>query len=410
MTTCEHYPFEHEINQQIDDHLAIHGVSRRSFLQFMAGMTATLGLPLGMTGQVMAAVQDKSARPPVIWLHFQECTGCTESLLRATHPTVETLVLDLISLDYSETLMAAGGHQAEAALQQSLAANKGQFILVVEGSVPTNDEGIYCKIAGKTAQDLLHEIAPHAAAAVAIGSCASWGGVQSAAPNPTGSVGLRAALDAEGISQTDGSALPVVNIPGCPASPYNLLSTVLYYLTLKQLPELDQRGRPTFAYARLIHENCERRSHYDAGRFAEQFGDAGHRQGWCLYKLGCKGPETYANCPAIEFGDVGANTWPVGIGHPCFGCAEQGVGFTKPLHEQANVLSITPPVQFPDTTTEHPGGITTASAAVAGAIGGAAATYLVRAGNKLKAIETQGQHAAAASDEAATAESSTETS
>ncbi|NEX20595.1 hydrogenase small subunit [Thiorhodococcus mannitoliphagus] len=380
---------ETDIGPHLSNQLEIHGVSRRSFLKFALSMTAAMGLPFGMMPEVLAALEQSQARPTVIWLHFQECTGCTESLLRATHPTVESLILDLISLDYSETLLAAAGHQAEQALADSIARNRGNFILVVEGSVPMRDGGIYCKVARKTPQEMLHEIAPQAAAVVAIGSCASWGGVQSAAPNPTEAVGIPVAFEREGITKSDGSPLPVITLPGCPASPYNLLSTVLYYLTLKRLPELDAKGRPLFAYGRLIHENCERRPHFDAGRFAEEFGDEGHRKGWCLYKLGCKGPETYANCPAIEFGDVGANTWPVGIGHPCFGCAEQGVGFHKALHDQADVKSVTPPAFFPQIFAEHPGGASLAGAAVAGAVGGGAAVYALNAGKKLKQAEAE---------------------
>jgi len=376
-----------EIGPRTSDQLEMGGIDRRGFIKFAASMTVAMGLPIGMSGRVMAAIEEESARPAVIWLHFQECTGCTESLLRSTHPTLETLILDMVSLDYSETLLAAAGHQAEAALHDSMQANDGRFILVVEGSVPMADNGNFCKVAGQTPQQMLHKIAPHAVAAIAIGSCASWGGVQSAAPNPTGAVGLAEALKLEGITKTDGSALPVINLPGCPASPYNFLSTVLYYLTLKQLPDLDVKGRPQFAYGRLIHENCERRPHYDAGRFAQQFGDEGHRKGYCLYKLGCKGPETFANCPAIEFGDVGGNTWPVGIGHPCFGCSEQGVGFHKALHEQAEVESVTPPSMFPGVTAEHGGGMTAASAALAGAVAGGVAAYALGASERLKRAE-----------------------
>ena len=158
----------------------------------------------------------------------------------------------------------------------------------------------------------------------------------------------------------------------------------MYYLTLKKLPELDSRGRPKFAYGRLVHENCERRPHFDAGRFAEEFGGPGHRQGWCLYKLGCKGPETYANCPIQLYGDVGSNAWPVGTGHPCFGCTEKGVGFTKPIHQQATVYTVTPPATYPDIVEEKTtGGLTIGGAAVAGAIAGAAVTAGVKVAKSL---------------------------
>ncbi|HGY54257.1 MAG TPA: twin-arginine translocation signal domain-containing protein [Caldithrix abyssi] len=352
------------------------GVSRRDFLKFCAATAATLGLPLSMTDLIAKTIEN-AKRPPVIWLHFQECTGCTESLLRATHPTVEHLILDLISLDYSETLMAGAGHQVEEALHQSVEANAGKFILVCEGSVPTADGGVYCKIAGKTALDILNEIAPKAAAIVAIGSCASWGGVQSADPNPTGAKGINEII-------TD---KPVINLPGCPASPYNLLSTVLYYLTLKKLPELDKKGRPKFAYGRLVHENCERRPHFDAGRFANEFGDYGHKQGWCLYKLGCKGPETHANCPIQLYGDVGSNAWPVGTGHPCFGCTEKGVGFTKPIFQQAEVYTATPPALYPDVNQSKGNGLGAGAAAIVGAAAGAAVASGIKFSKVLKESE-----------------------
>ena len=159
------------------------GMSRREFLQFCAAMAATLGLPAGAEAAIAKAMET-ARRPSVIWLHFQECTGCTESLLRAEHPTLEKLILDVISLDYHETLLAAAGHQAEAARKAAMKANKGKYVLVVEGAIPTKDNGIYCKIGGQTAIDLLKECAADAAAVIAIGSCASWGGMPSDRPEP----------------------------------------------------------------------------------------------------------------------------------------------------------------------------------------------------------------------------------
>jgi hydrogenase small subunit len=307
-------------------------VSRRDFLKFCTLAAASMGLPLGMGAQIAEAVANLK-RPPVIWLSGQECTGCSEGLLRSTHPTVETLILDLISLDYHETLSVPAGHQAEKARAKSIAENKGKFILVTEGAIPLKDGGIYCQIAGRPVLDILRETAPQAMAVIAFGSCSSWGGIPSASPNPTGAVGTAEAL---------GGKFTVINIPGCPPNPYNFLSTVLYVLTFKKLPDLDNKGRPKFAYRRLIHEGCERRAHFDAGRFALAFGDDGHRRGWCLYKLGCKGPETYNNCPEQLFGDVGPRSWPVGTGCPCFGCSEKSVGFTKPIPEQASLAHFTP--------------------------------------------------------------------
>lgn len=309
------------------------GPSRRVFLQLCAGIAVTLGLPRGAEAAIAKALATKH-RPPVIWLHFAECTGCTESLLRTEHPALDKLILEVISLDYHETLFAGAGHQAEAARKASMAANKGKYLLVVEGAIPAKDNGIYCKIGGRTAVEILNECAQDAAAVIALGSCAAWGGMPSTGVNPTGCVGV-----------SDLLKKPVVNIPGCPPNPYNFLSTIAYYITYNKLPELDSKGRPKFAYANLIHDNCERRPHFDAGRFALEFGDAGHRAGWCLYRLGCKGPETYANCPSILFGDTGSGSWPVGTGHPCIGCTEKGIAFSVPtfqvvqIHSRANPAS-----------------------------------------------------------------------
>lgn len=337
------------------------GISRRSFMQLCAAMAATMGLPTGADAAIAAAVAGKK-RPSVIWLHFQECTGCTESLLRAEHPTLEKLILDVISLDYHETLFAAAGHQAEAARRSAMKANKGKYLLVVEGAIPTKNNGIYCKIGGQTAIEMLKECAADAAAVVAIGSCSSWGGMPSTPPNPTG---------ASSAGEVLGKVIP--NIPGCPPNPYNFLSTVVHFLTFGKLPDVDHLGRPKFAYSRLIHENCERRAHFDAGRFAMEFGDEGHRKGYCLYKLGCKGPETYANCPSILFGDVGNASWPVGTGHPCIGCTEKGIGFTKPIHALAELKTVVPPVGFPRIVEEQGKGASIGAIALTAAIAGAAA-------------------------------------
>jgi hydrogenase small subunit/[NiFe] hydrogenase small subunit len=284
-------------------------LSRRDFLKICTIVTATMGLPYSMVEKVEAAMK-KGPKPTVIWLHFMECTGCTESLLRASHPPIGRFVLDIINLEYHETLMAAAGKQAEEVLHQTMEKYKGKYICVVEGAVSTKDGGIYCKIAGKPAIQILKDVAKDAMLVIAIGTCATFGGIQAAAPNPTGAVGVK---DVIGVDK-------LINIPGCPPNPYNFLATVSYILTFGKLPELDKLRRPKFAYGRLIHDHCERRAHFDEGRFAEKFGDEGHRKGYCLYKLGCKGPVVYANCPVIRFCDVG--TWPVGSGHPCIGCTE----------------------------------------------------------------------------------------
>jgi len=305
------------------------GTPRREFLMTCIKATALMGLPASLCGKVTQAAES-AARPTVIWLHFQECTGCSESVLRSSHPAASELLLDLISLDYHETLMAGSGVQAEEALQASMAANRGQYFLVVEGAIPTAQDGIFCKVGGKTALASLREAASGAAAILCIGTCSSFGGIQAVGPNPTGAVGVRDIVKDK----------PIINIPGCPPNPYNFLSTILYYLTFRRFPELDALSRPRFAYGRKIHEHCERRPHFDAGRFAQAYGDAGHAEGYCLYKLGCKGPATYANCSVQRFNDVGV--WPVSVGHPCIGCTEPDVLFKMPIAQKVQIHDPTP--------------------------------------------------------------------
>lgn len=319
---------------------------------------ASVGLP-SFAGRAMAEEIAKGNKPTLVWLHFQECTGCTESLLRTSHPDVGELILDLVSIDYHETLFAAAGKQIEEALESTIEKNKGKYILIVEGSIPTKENGIYCTVGGKTAIESLSHCAEHAALVIAIGSCASWGGLPSAAPNPTGAVGVPELLRDK----------TVVTLPGCPANPYNLLGTALQFATLGTLPELDEKGRPKFAYARTIHEDCPRRPHFDAGRFATKFGDEEHREGYCLYKLGCKGPATHANCSLTAFNET-PGAWPVGIGHPCYGCTEKGIAFTMPIHATVDVENLTAPGHYPPIVAEQ-GSISPVHTGVAGLVGGA---------------------------------------
>jgi hydrogenase small subunit len=334
-------------------------IDRRRFLQIITLAAASVGLSSSVAVK-MAEAAVQGLKPSVIWLHFQECTGCTESMLRSSHPDIAQLILEMISLDYHETLFAAAGHQAEEQLHHAMEAHKGKYICVVEGAIPEKDGGIYCKIGGKTAVDMLNEVAANAGAVIAIGSCASFGGIPAADPNPTGATGAPQILKDK----------TVVTIPGCPANPYNFLGVVLQYATLGTLPALDDKGRPRFAYARTIHEDCPRRPHFDAGRFARQFGDPGHRDGYCLYELGCKGPATHANCSLKHFNEV-EGAWPIGIGHPCVGCTEERIAFRVPLHDTVDIERPTPPDTYPGIEAPKQG-VNPAMTALGGAIAGAA--------------------------------------
>jgi hydrogenase small subunit len=286
------------------------GVSRREFLGFCTKMAAVLALPGTALGAIAEAME-RTDKPTLVWLEFQDCAGNTESFLRASRPTVAEIILETLSINYHETIMAAAGHQAEQTLAKTVQEQAGRFIAVVEGSIPTGAGGVYCTIGGKSAIEIAREVCGKAMATVAVGTCACFGGIPAASPNPTGAVAVGDAVP--GLSN-------LINLSACPANAENITALLVYYLTLKQWPPLDQYRRPLFAYGKLIHDNCERRAHFDAGQYVEAWGDEGHRHGYCLYKMGCKGPVTSQNCPAVQWNE-GTN-WPIGCGHPCLGCAE----------------------------------------------------------------------------------------
>jgi hydrogenase small subunit len=309
-------------DETLAEHLEARGYSRRDFLGFCAKLGAVLGLSPLMQSQVVQALESQR-RPSVIWLQLQECTGCVESVLRTESPTIGDLVLEILSIDYQHTLMAAAGHAAESALQQSMRDNHGKYLLVVTGSVPLAEDGIYTTIGGRTAKSILEEAAAGAAAVIAVGACAHWGSVQAARPNPTGAVGVSQIVKDK----------PVVNIAGCPPIADVITATIVHYLTFQRIPALDADGRPLFAYGKRIHDQCQRRAHYDAGQYVEVFDDDAARHGWCLYKVGCKGPATFSPCPIIQWNS--GTSWPIGAGHPCIGCTERNFWDTMtPFYRQ----------------------------------------------------------------------------
>ncbi len=297
-------PFDQDLPHALESR----GVSRRDFLEFCSLMVATLALPTRYVDKVVAALSQPQ-KPVLVWLEFQDCAGNTESMLRSSHPPVADVVLDLLSWEYHETIMAGAGKQAEAALARVVKEEKGKYIAIVEGAIPTADDGVYCTIAGRTALDIAREVCSNSAANIAVGACAWDGGLVRANPNPTGALGLEEAVP----------GVPVVNLGGCPHNVANTAAVLVHYLTFHEMPALDQYNRPLFAYGAIIHDQCERRAHYDAGRFVEEWGDEGSRKGWCLYKMGCKGPVATYNCPSVRWND--GTSWPVKAGHGCIACA-----------------------------------------------------------------------------------------
>ena len=312
--------------ETIYQHLTSRGVSRREFLGFCAWMGACMGLEPSAVAKMAGAMENKP-RIPVIWLHFQECTCCSESFIRSSHPIVADILLDKISLDYTETLMAPSGHQAEKSLRDTMEKYRGEYLLCIEGSVPMGDDGVYCCIGGKTAKSIAEEVAEHAKAVIAWGNCACSGCVQAAKPNPTEAMPIRKVI----------AGKPIINVQGCPPIAEVMAGVLVHLLTFDAIPQLDNLGRPKAFYSRRVHDTCYRRPNYDAGLFVESFDDDNARKGYCLYKVGCKGPSTYNSCGTIRWN--GGVSFPIQAGHPCIGCSEENFWDNGPFYQRMTNLS-----------------------------------------------------------------------
>ncbi|CAM3205964.1 hydrogenase small subunit [Sporolactobacillus spathodeae] len=302
------------------------GYSRRTFLKMCAALAATMGLDYTQTAQVTHAMETKK-RVPVIWLQMQDCTGCSESFIRSSYPKVESVIFNMISLEYMEVLSAAAGFQTEDAEQNVLKKYSGEYVLIVEGSVPSQVG--YLSIGGRSGLDLLKEAAAHAKAVLAFGTCSSWGGIAKAKPNPTGAQPISAVL----------GGIPIIRVPGCPPIAEVMTGVIAHIVTFGQLPETDMLGRPKAFYRHRIHDKCNRRAYFDAGLFAESFDDPNLKAGYCLYKLGCKGPTTYNSCAEMRWN--GGVSYPIQSGNPCIGCSEQDFWDNGPFYTHQAKLPFT---------------------------------------------------------------------
>jgi hydrogenase small subunit len=206
--------------------------------------------------------------------------------------------------------MAAAGADAERTLHEAVAANKGEYLLAIDGSIPVKDGGVYSLTGGRSNVSMLSDIAADAKAILAIGTCAAYGGIPKAWPNPTGAVGVEDLIEGK----------PIVNIPGCPPVPEVLSGVLVHFISFGRLPDLDDRKRPLAYFGTTIHDQCYRRPFYDQGKFAKSFDDEGARQGWCLFELGCKGPVTHNACASLKWN--GGTSFPIESGHGCIGCSE----------------------------------------------------------------------------------------
>ncbi len=321
------------------------GFSRRDFLKMCTALSAAIGLDFTQSDKVAHALET-SSRVPVIWLQFQDCTGCSESFIRSAHPKVESVLFNLISLEYSEVLSAASGHQVEGALQQVLKDYKGKYVVAVEGSIPEDDA--FLSVAGKSAKETFLEVAKDANAIISYGSCASWGGIAAAKPNPTGAKPITDFVKDK----------PVILVPGCPPIAEVMTGVIAHIITFGAIPELDKFGRPKAFYRHRIHDKCNRRAYFDAGLFVESFDDEGAKQGYCLYKMGCKGPTTYNSCAEMRWND--GVSYPIQSGNPCIGCAEDGFWDNGPFFVRRATIPGTQTTINPDAIGAAAVGVTAA--------------------------------------------------
>lgn len=306
--------------------LEARGISRRGFLGYCAGIATMIGLSEAAAPQVANALESvignaQGNLKPVLWLEGSSCTGCTEAFAQVDSPDVTSVVLELISLNYSETLSAAAGHSVEEARIQTIEA--GNYLVVYEGSVVEGWDGNALRIANEKGTDILLHTAAHAEAVIAYGSCACDGGWQAARPNPANACGVQKFLEAHAVET------PVINIPCCPGNPEWVVAVLVEYLLMGRVPELNEKNEPKLMFDQTIHDNCPRRGHFENGEFVYQFGTVEEEKGYCLYPLGCKGPQTFTNCPITKWNR--RVSWCVESGAPCVGC-----GVIHPMNPSMN--------------------------------------------------------------------------
>ncbi|MDR3590447.1 MAG: hydrogenase small subunit [Negativicutes bacterium] len=296
-------------------------LSRRSFIKTCTALAGIMGLPPTVVPDIIARAETRQL-VPVIWMHGLECTGCSESFIRSKAPLASDVVLTMISLEYDDTLSAASGIDLEHHREKIMKDYAGKFILIAEGGVPTGYEGFGCTVGGVPYIEALKETAKTAAVVMEFGSCASWGGIQAAKPNPTQVVAVSQVI-------TD---KPIVKVPGCPPIPEVMTGVVMHYALFGQLPPLDQQGRPKQFFGNRIHDTCYRRPFFDSGMFVERLDDAGSKAGWCLYKMGCRGPMTYNSCGNMRWWQ--GLSYPIQAGSPCIGCSSAGFWDNDPFFER----------------------------------------------------------------------------
>ena len=329
--------------ETLGDRLANSGVSRRSFMKYCMGLSAIMAIPVSLMPKLVEAAL-LAPVTSVVYLSFQECTGCLESLVNVFPNTkyktdsIENILLTALSLDYSETLMAPSGVQAEKSRADAIA--KKNYVLVVDGSIPDDKAGAGFFIqSGKTGLQLLKAAATNAAVVVSVGTCASFGGLPAAKGlnglSPTRAISIKAALKSFGGTY---ATKKVINVSGCPPIAEVIAGTLIYWILNKKTPELDSNLRPKMFYGETVHDECYRKEFFEHGQFVESFDDAGARKGYCLFNMGCKGPITHNACTTLKWNQ--GTGFPMEAGHGCLGCSEPGFWDKKSIDGKGNSESV----------------------------------------------------------------------
>jgi hydrogenase small subunit len=290
-------------------------LNRRDFLKLMGGTAAVFAFPSVILQGCKRALEKASNRLPVIWVQGQSCSGCSVSLLNKFDPSIAKVITEFVSLNFHQTIMAGTGDVAVSVIEDAVEKKRKDFILVVEGSIPMKSD-MYCTIGevrGRRVgvREWVERLGANAKAVVAVGSCATYGGIPAALPrdgsgNPTGAIGTAELLKGKN----------VVNIPGCPPHPDWMVGTLVYVLLNNgQIPKLDEYNRPLLYYGTTVHELCDRLPDYKRNHFATHWGDEG-----CLYNLGCLGMDTGCDIPKRKW--VGTFNSCTHCGGGCIGCTE----------------------------------------------------------------------------------------
>jgi hydrogenase small subunit len=295
-----------------DEVMKAMGLSRRDFIRATAAIGAAFGLE---AAGVISLVGDANAKEsatggvPVLWLQGQACSGCSVSLLNSIfYTTIDDLAINTLDINFHPNLTAASGNLAVSQIERTY--RQGSYVLVLEGAIPTGSGGKFCNLwPGMTFDKAVERYAERAAYIMGVGTCACFGGIPAAAPNPTGAHGLADYYNNK----------RVVKVPGCPVHPDWVVGTVAYILANGSAPALDTYGRPTTFFGRRLHGSwCP---FYDT----EEVSRPGTRLG-CTEEMGCKGPRSYCDCNTRLWngGAAGAKgvSWCSGVNAVCLGCSE----------------------------------------------------------------------------------------